>query len=149
MQSSINHVVVLVVFLAHFAKNQVTPPPPMPLLAILPDRLPEPAIRRDDICIGLCGGKLAYCSCLLSLLHSFLSVTQFFNLYLLREGFSEHVCFPPSSFPLSETSCFIFMILHTFTPGSCRVQAQTLHSRSTRAVWRPHVLWKLVIVQKA
>lgn len=30
----------------------------------------------------------------------------------------------PLSFALSKKSCFIFMTVHMFTPGSCRVQAQ-------------------------
>lgn len=150
MQSSINHVVVLDVFFSPLRQKlgHINPPPPPNASACHFTRSSAWARHtKDDICIGLCGGELAYCSCLLSLLHSFLSVTQFFNLYLLREGF---LCMfaplPHLSLPLSETSCFIFMFLHTFTPGSCRVQAQTLPSRSTWAVWRPHVLLKLVVV---
>lgn len=120
MQSSINHVVVLVVFFSFFFSHTSTKLGhifPQPLLAILPDRLLERRHTKTDICIGLCGGKLAYCFGFLSLLLSFLSVTQFFNLYLLREGFL--IVFPLS---LSLSCSFFFpslrnivLHIHDFT----------------------------------
>lgn len=75
MRSSINHVVVLVVFFSSQKTRSHLPP------AFTCHFTRSSAWARhtkNDICIGLHGGKLAYCSCLLSLLHSFLSVTQFF-----------------------------------------------------------------------
>lgn len=148
MQSSINHVVVLVAFFFFFFFSHTSTKLghifPQPLLAILPDRLPERRHTKNDICIGLCGGKLAYCFGFLSLLlslscqwPSFLTFIYWGKVFWscslsLFPSLAPFFFFPP----LSETSCFIFMILHTFTPGSHRVQAQTLLSRSTWAVFR-------------
>lgn len=138
MQSSINHVFVLVVFQPHNSKTRSHLPPASACHVTRSSAWARH--MKNDICIGLCRGKLAYCSCLLSLCHSFLSVIQFFNLYLFREHFEHVSCTHThthilSLFSLSETSCLMFMILHTFTPGRCGVQAQTRLNRYTWAVW--------------
>lgn len=88
MQSSINHVSVLVVFFFHTSPNLGHPPPPSSPSACHFTRSCAWAHHmKDDICIGLCGGEIGYCSCFLSLLHSLLSLTQFLNFHLLSEGF--------------------------------------------------------------
>lgn len=128
MQSSINHVVVLVVFQPHVSKTRSELPPASACHFTRSSAWSHH--MKNDICIGLCvwgwWGGVGYYSCLFSLLHSFLSVTQFFfkNFYLLSEGFLGTLTqFPSLSFPLSETSRLIFMILLTFTPGGRCVQA--------------------------
>lgn len=128
MQSSINHVVVLVVFQPHISKSRSHLPPASACHFTRSSAWARHT--KDDICIGLCGGKLAYRSCLLSLLHSFLSVTQFFNLYLLREGFLSMIAL----------SCFsslssILLLIRAFT----HIHTWELH-RSTCAVRGPHAL---------
>lgn len=99
---------------------------PVPLHTILPDRLPDPAIWRMIFASDSMGDISLHFPPLKSQT-SLLSCQwpSFVTFIYITRRLSEHVVTLFCSLPA--TSCFIFMILLTFTPGSCRVQVEQFH----------------------